>query len=168
MFTTSLNTSVGGVVLAHLLFVISFLLAASAIFISSERLDMSLLALFILLPGGLLLARQRQFAVDRRQQRYCRCVLFFGLPIGKWQPLPPVAWVVLKPYSEYQTAPLARSFMDVWQTTGPLKSCVVLLSVEGSSQGIVVGKALIAREAAARQAAQQLAAYLGVELWEAE
>ena len=168
MFTTSLGASVSGTVLAHLLFIIGFLLALLAVFSPGEHREMGLVALLVPLLGSLLLSKQRAFAVDRRQQRYCRCVLFFGLPIGKWQPLPPVAWVVLKPYSEYQTAPLARSFMDVWQTTGPRQSCVVLLSVEGSSQGIVVGKAPAAREAKARQTAQELAAYLGVELWEAE
>ena len=118
--------------------------------------------------GRLLLSKQRAFAVDRSQRRYVYCVSFFGLPIGKWQPLPAVARVVLKPYSEYQTAPLARSFMDVWQTTGPRQSCVVLLSVEGSSQGIVVGKAHAAREDESRQLARQLAAYLGMELWKAD
>ena len=168
MFTTALGTSNSGIVLAHLLFIIGFLLALTAIFSPGQHREMGLLALLAPLLGGQLLVRQRAFAVDWRRRRYSHCLLFFGLPIGKWQPLPPVARVVLKPYSEYQRPTEGRGSMGVWQTTWALKSRVVLLSVEGSNQGIVVGKAPAAREDEARQIAQQLAAYLEVELWEAD
>ena len=167
MFTTALGTSNSGIVLAHLFFIIGFLLALLAIFSPGQHREMALMALLVPLLGSQLLVRQRAFAVDWRRRRYCRCVLFFGLPIGQWQPLPLVARVVLKPYSEYQRPPEYRG-LGVGETTWALKSCIVLLSVAGSSQGIVVGKAPAAREAEARQIAQQLAAYLGVELWEAD
>ena len=168
MFTTSLGASISATVLAHLLFIIGFLLALTAIFSPGQHREMGLVALLVPLLGSMLLSKQRAFAVDWRRQRYCHCLLFFGLPIGRWQPLPPVARVVLKPYSEYQRPTEGRGSMGVWQTTWALKSCIVLLSVEASSQGIVVGKAHAAREAEARQIARQLAAYLGVGLWEAD
>ena len=168
MFTTALGTSNSGIVLAHLFFIIGFLLALFAIFSPGQHREMGLVALLVPLLGSQLLVRQRAFAVDRGRRRYCHCALFFGLPIGRWQPLPTIVRVVLKPYSEYQRPTEGRGSMGVWQTTWALKSSVVLLSVEGSSQGIVVGKAPAAREAEARQVARQLAAYLGVELWEAD
>ena len=115
------------------------------------------LGLFVLLMAGAMHADRLDVALDVPQRRYRRFVRLFGFTYGRWEPLPDIAGVVVKYYSEYETANRRQ-----WQVESARASYVLMLSVRDSAQGLVIKKFAFRHKEAALQLARDVADYLCV------
>lgn len=107
-----------------------------------------------------------EFSADHRQYRQGWQLL--GLQTGTWKPLPPVVGVTLKYFSTTSSEPVAG--IDSWGTwntsTTRHEKLVLLLSLQNSATGLIIDEYGPDDLAAAREAAQALAARFGVEVRE--
>ena len=88
-----------------------------------------------------------------------------GWRFGRWQKLPVIVGVTLKRYSVLQSDRPAAMGWGSWQNaTRRVEELVIMLSVQDSRQGLIVGRTAVAELTATTEAAQRLAAHLGVPL----
>lgn len=129
-----------------------------------------LLILVVMLGTGLLAALGREGTDLSPDNRYYRRYFgLLGLRLGRWQLLPPVVGITLKFYSEVArgNAGNGPSSWGIWDTAGVrYRKLVLLLSLQGSATGLVVGEFSTDNLEAARQAAQALAGRFGVPVRE--
>ncbi|AMR25919.1 hypothetical protein A0257_01615 [Hymenobacter psoromatis] len=86
-----------------------------------------------------------------------------GWRFGSWQKLPTIVGVTLKKFSVLQSRMPAAMSWGSWQnSTGRLEEIVIILSVQHSRQGIIIGRTSVETLDQTTEAANRLAAHFGV------
>ncbi|QDA61375.1 hypothetical protein [Hymenobacter jejuensis] len=117
------------------------------------------LAIISLIVACVLGFSSTDFALDPSRRRYRYFATVLGMKVGTWQPLPPVNRVVVKFFSELPIAGRRG-----WQVNNPVHYYIVMLSVGQSAKGIIVKKFHESEKPEALELADELAAYLDVEV----
>ena len=86
-----------------------------------------------------------------------------GYRFGSWQQMPVVVGIIVKYFSALDSRLPASLSWGNWQnTTKRLEELVIMLSVQGARQGVIVGRASVDNLGQVREFAKRLAASLGV------
>ncbi|WP_022826081.1 hypothetical protein [Hymenobacter norwichensis] len=104
---------------------------------------------------------QQRFSLDTSHQRYRSYLWIAGLRFGKWQPLPAISHIVVKPYSHSHYLSLTDGVPVELGSKATERKWQVLLSVVGKPIGIIA--AYLDQEEAIRSAAS-LSKLLNVEV----
>lgn len=116
---------------------------------------------------GIAMLGQHGLEIDPAQARMRTYHSLFGYSVGRWQPLPSVVGVTIKyfAYTTTNATPSGNSSWGIWNDSRQFsKEIVTMLSVAGSSTGIILQTYALEQAAEAVDFGQTLADQLAVPL----